>query len=354
MLLGGACAALLLGCGSGSSGFSGYSDDLTATWCDYLFRCAGGEGEALLRVEDGTEGACLAANEGFFDLSWVLRPYLDAGTVVFDDNAARRCRAAWGSTCSYTLALERACGGVFVGQVADGEGCTHSRECASGACTGSSSMCGSCLPVIPTGSPCTYQDPCAGGPNGEYGSCEGVCVLDDETWPTVDATEGQPCDNLQACEPGLFCQDGVCAGWRTVGEACDPSSDSCEPGSFCQWSDPGVGTCVAVRMETRAGEDCGFFATEMVVCDARAGLACTIEGERRVCAPYEPTQAEYEDCDRTAECIEGLECRGGACYGPLLAAGGACRTDEQCESDHCQQAPDPQMEGTCLERLICP
>ncbi|MBK7777094.1 MAG: hypothetical protein IPL19_27360 [Sandaracinaceae bacterium] len=360
VLVGCACAAAFMGCGGGSSGPDGLGDDILAAECDFLFRCAGDEDDAYDRLYYGTEGACFEAEQGSFDLASEFRPYLDAGTVAFDSAAARRCLAELRRTCSETAALQQACDSIFVGQVPDGGGCSSDIECVSGSCSGNAISCGSCQALIATGSPCdSFSDTCADGPNGEFGYCDfgGTCAIDTETFPTADAALGTPCDgDEQGCEPGLFCQDDICARWRTVDESCDPYSDSCAPGSFCRPTDADedVGICVRVRMENGPGEDCGLFATEAVVCDARAGLYCTGEDEPGVCALYQPSQTQGEFCDSTAECVEGLECRSGQCFGDLLVDGSVCAGDGQCESGNCVQDLSPPFARMCQGALTCP
>lgn len=357
LLIGGTAAMAFMGCGGGSTGLDSLGDDALAADCDFLFRCAGDEDTAYDRLFYGTEAACFESEQGTNeDFVNAARPFIDAGTVVYDAGAAQRCLAGMRRSCSYTVETDAACDAIFVGQVADGGGCTADVECASRSCSGSDIACGSCDTLLATGSPCMPGDRCADGPNGESGYCFGTCELDGLALPTADATLGNPCgDYDQECEPGLFCQDDVCARWRTLDDVCDPNSDSCEPGTYCRESedDEDVGTCVAVRMETGPGEACGALATEFVVCDPRADLYCT-DDENGVCALYQPTGEVGEYCFVTAECVDGLVCLDGACLAGLLPDGSDCDGDGQCESGNCVQQGTLPFNSTCQSPLICP
>jgi hypothetical protein len=355
LLVGSAAAALFAGCGSGD-----LSSNVISTECDYLFRCAGGSSQtAFDRLEYGTESGCVAAEQDGFDVADEYRQFIDAGTVVIDNGAADRCLRALRATCTNTLARQLACDRIFVGQVADGGGCVDDVQCASGQCDAEGfEQCGSCMALIPTGSPCEpfVQSNCAPGPNGEDGFCSGGrCALRElEPELTEDAAIGTDCDFDQLCEAGLYCQDGTCARWRELGEACDLSEDSCGRGAFCRQSqaDPGEGTCVPVRIESGPGEDCGLLQTEVVVCDQAAGLYCNDFGDG-VCALYEAEQTAGEFCDATAECVDGLTCRDGICVGDRLVDGSACVGDVQCQSGNCVQQFEPPFEATCEPAIVC-
>jgi hypothetical protein len=231
LLVGSAAAALFAGCGSGD-----LSSNVISTECDYLFRCAGGSSQtAFDRLEYGTESGCVAAEQDGFDVADEYRQFIDAGTVVIDNGAADRCLRALRATCTNTLARQLACDRIFVGQVADGGGCVDDVQCASGQCDAEGfEQCGSCMALIPTGSPCEpfVQSNCAPGPNGEDGFCSGGrCALRElEPELTEDAAIGTDCDFDQLCEAGLYCQDGTCARWREHRRSVrSVSSDSCWP-----------------------------------------------------------------------------------------------------------------------------
>ena len=59
------------------------------------------------------------------------------------------------------------------------------------------------------------------------------------------------------------------------GAPCEPIFDSCETGTTCH---PTMGTCVAMRIESRLGQPCGARGDEFVTCDLLAGLECFSTG----------------------------------------------------------------------------
>lgn len=358
ILFGGATAVLFAGCG----GSGDLSDSVISAECDFLFRCAGeDEDTAYDRLEYGTEQACRQSEAGY-DITEEYRQFIDDGTVVIDNGAIDRCLSALRATCTRTVAQREACDTTFVGQVADGSGCVDDVQCVSGVCDADGfEECGTCLALIPTNGPCDYfgGDVCVDGPNGE----EGYCDFDTELCQlraigeelTADAAIGTDCDYEQRCEAGLFCQDGTCARWRTVGERCDTYSDSCAPGTFCLESvdDPDQGTCVEVRIEAGPGEDCGITSTEVVVCDRGAGLYCN-DDENGVCAVFAGQVPAEGYCQETIECVEGLECLGGICLGDRLVDGTECGSDGQCQSNNCQQQTEAPFGRVCAPAIVCP
>lgn len=330
----GMVVALCVGCGDAGD----LRSSLLAAECGRLFHCAGSTNQtANDRLWYASEDGCVDASEGF-DLYEENQFFVEAGTVVVDYAAADRCLAAQRATCSPTVAEIQACGAIFVGQVAAGGECQRDVECASGLCTGhGSEQCGTCGRLVATGDECVmFVDACEDGPNGEWGACSGgICLLNGDGYPTEDAGIGAECDYYQLCKAGLFCENGTCAAWRSLGEACNLLLDSCGRGTICRPNadDPTAGSCVAVRIEYRPGAPCGALADEVVLCNA-ADLYCDYVGTG-ACQRLDVDRPLGEICDRTSQCAEGLTCLGGTCFGELLPEGSACEVNAQCANGSC-------------------
>lgn len=347
-------AALCVGCGDAED----LSSTLLSAHCERLFRCAGNSSRtANDRLGYGSEDACVTSNIEV-DVVEVYQPFIDAGTVVIDHAAADRCLAARRATCSWTGAEIQACNTMFVGQVAAGGGCHSDVECASGLCgVDGLEQCGACRRLVATGDECVaFEDACEDGPNGEWGDCNGgICTLGERVYPTEDAGIDEDCDVYQLCEPGLYCQGGTCAAWRSLGEPCNNALDSCGPGTFCREDvdNPSGGRCVAMRVETRPGEACGVLDGETVRCSAAAGLFCSAPGIG-VCEPWEVDRPLGESCVWTSQCARGLECVGYQCFGERLPDESACNDHAQCASGNCVPELGQPFGGVCAPWPTCP
>jgi len=355
LLLGTAAATFVVGCGESGD----LNSDVVAAECRQLFRCGGSADDTVgERLYYGTEANCVAEESEGFDIADEYRQYIEAGTVVVDHGAVDRCVAAVRATCTNTAAADQACRDIFVGQVADGGGCTVDVECASKRCSAVRfDECGTCEALIPQGGECDWfdEDACAPGPNGERPTCNGGTCGVGEELPTADAELGRDCSYEQRCEPGLYCQEGTCARWRELGESCSPYDDSCGRGTYCleDEDDEDQGICVPVRMESGPGEDCGILADEVVVCDRQAGLYCNDGGEG-VCAFFDRDREEGDYCSESLDCVEGLTCLGFRCLAEPLIDGSECTNDRQCQSGNCVQQLESPFGQLCEPALTCP
>ncbi len=197
-------------------------------------------------------------------------------------------------------------------------------------------------------------------------------------------TDGEPCDNDEQCEPGLYCAgdtfSGMCAGTCSptaeVAESCleAPCAEGlgCDETNTCVPLSPAGEFCVAdrdcleeLRCDEVAEECYPPSDAEGRPCDPSASFdecpAPTDCGPEGVCVRYElgqlagpgescspgecvtlhvcadgtcePLPVVGQSCDEVRQCLTGA-CADGTCA--LLADGETCFGDEQCASDRCE------------------
>jgi len=255
----------------------------------------------------------------------------------------RECAVDWQSaSCTVLQTFIPVC--VYApGQYEDGHTCTSDSQCQSGACSGYSELCGTCLPVLVAGASCTagasacpdgydcIDDVCAPRrptalPPGtacdiDYANCQSayVCRASDTGEPTCQPRleAGAPCAGNAAPECSLYhyCEPGthVCTPSPPAGMPCGASGiGDCDAQSYCDRSvTPSV--CVA---RVGLGETC-FDDPDItdvhgncegaLFCVCAAGEDCT-DGSCMLRA------AEGEACGNTTTfCVPGTECRDGTC-----------------------------------------
>ncbi|MCA9574218.1 MAG: hypothetical protein R3B40_04545 [Polyangiales bacterium] len=344
------------GCGGdeGSVTLENFDERLTRAECDALFRCGGtDEYDAYDRAAYRSAAVCAGADSGDDITARVMRPYIDAGTVVFDAAAAEACIAATRRTCATTPAAQRACASVLRGTVPTGGGCAAHRECESNRCSMVGFGCGTCQEArgLP-GSFCFFDFDCPSTLQApQYCDDENTCVAGirpDER--TTDPLAGEECVGGR-CAPGHYCIASICSPWRERGEACDVDEDSCAPGTICGElsTDPGNNVCVPIVFETRPGELCddpwdSDVVDQLVVCDLNANLTC----RSGVCARLGGDGNAGTYCEVAAECADGLSCVGSTCVGDPLPDGAACMYDVECASYVCDR-----LSQVCVAPLSC-
>jgi RHS repeat-associated protein len=204
-----------------------------------------------------------------------------AGTIDPMTGICTNPPAANGTTCS------------------DGNACTQSDTCQSGACTGGN-------PVT-----CTASDPChvAGTCNTSTGTCSN---------PT--AANGTTCSDGNACTQTDTCQSGTCTGGNPV--ACT-ASDPCHVAGTCNTS---TGTCSNPTAANGTTCSDGNACTQTDTCQ---GGACT--------AGSPVTCTASDQCHAAGTCDTGT----GTCSNPTAANGTTCSDGNACtQTDTCQS-------GTC-------
>ncbi|HET7502775.1 MAG TPA: hypothetical protein VFK02_17255 [Kofleriaceae bacterium] len=232
--------ALLVGCGGDGVEISTNQDNICSevaeVACHNLYQCCSeGQIEDALGVSDPrSESECRVDVERRCTRQIAALNFgIDQKHLKFDSKVMNECLSAVvapSGTCA-TIAsklpwTEACMEDAWLGQVADGDACISSVECAS-----KDSFCGAsqkCIARPTDGQPCsTVTSPsCATGLFCSAGTCR------------PQAGPGAPCTNAP-CQKGLFCDTSAatptCSALRAVGEACiaDESceSDLCTPGT---------------------------------------------------------------------------------------------------------------------------
>jgi hypothetical protein len=343
-------AATLAGCGPSS--YSDFRDQLANRWCDRAVRC--GEVGASETQKCGLPPPLALTAPGELDVEAAI----DANRMRFHSDNAEEClKAASSASCDLAQAadeLERHCHGVTGAKVATGGDCFGTEECVGGMCVGAP-CAGKCVAYASPGAACVVT----GGNPGETCDptvhyCDGTCKhkkqADAECAADVECAfdnvcvdgkcnraprlrrddvcgtrsrpceDGLYCDETGSCQPlkstgeacvrpnacgdDLVCQDGMCATWLDIGDACSASTPSgCPASQKCM-----AGTCVAGDVKGGPIARCAADA------DCADGLYCAMG----YCLYRRGVQAP---CKATNECVDGLTCSNTKCK---TAAGAAC------------------------------
>ncbi len=183
----------------------------------------------------------------------------------------------------------------------DGDMCTQTDACSTGVCTGSN-------PVV-----CTALDDCH-----VVGTCDSMTgVCDDPI-----AVDGVSCDDGDFCTQTDVCLSGVCDGSNPV--VCTALND-CHVVGTC---DPGTGFCNDPIAMDGIGCDDGDFCTQTDVClngvcDGSNPVVCAALDqchEVGICDPGtgvcdDPASPDGTGCDDSDFCTQTDACLGGVCDG---------------------------------------
>ena len=250
----------------------------------------------------------------------------------------------------------------------DGSECTEGESCLEGSCAGGENIC-----------PCESDDDCVGSSfdqclgtwRCEADGCqltpgtavecedsqepciEAVCIPETGSCEDVDAENGLPCDDGNACTEDSFCADGDCQGAlettvecnddnECTADACDteigcvyePIDGPCDDGDVCSLTEVcELGSCVAVEsLECETDDQCMNAA-----CDAAEGC-------------IEIPKVDGTACDDGNACTEDDTCSAGGCSAGTSIC--ECESDADCpdDSDLCNGTP------TCINNacLVAP
>jgi hypothetical protein len=311
----GVCAGNAVTCSSPTSCQTAGSCDLATGVCAYPSVANGtscNDGNACTQSDTCQSGVCTGSNPVVCTASGACRV---PGVCNTQTGTCSMAAVPNGTVCN------------------DGNACTQTDTCQSGACVGGNpkvctplSQCyqagvcspatGSCsTPYAPNGTGCDDGDACTQPDTCTNGQCKGsincndgnVCTSKDTCIGGVcvgqlpGPSTGLSCSDNNACTQNDVCQSGVCVGTSLSGVACN-DGDACTSGETCQ-----SGVCVPAST---------------VVCTAQD--ACHTAGS----------------CDPTT----------GSCSNPPVADGLGCNDGDACTlSDTCQS-------GTCLgaSPVVCP
>jgi hypothetical protein len=237
----------------------------------------------------------------------------------------------------------------------DGDRCTTSDQCRSGACSGDLVICeapsnpclevacdpdsGACtIEAVAEGSACDDGDACTQGETCVEGECEGeamdcsaldgMCkagVCDPQTGECQVAAfpDGTVCDDGEACTTGEACVAGSCGGAVQVpdGSLCD-DEDPCTETDACA-----AGSCLGQP------KDCAGVSTSSCtigVCDEETGECLVVPIEDPACVCFGAEDGTV--CDDGQPCTEDDACQGGLC---LSAPVDCAAFDDPCNQGAC-------------------
>ncbi|MBT9556088.1 MAG: PPC domain-containing protein [Myxococcales bacterium] len=340
--------------------------------------CSGLESACVSVACDATSGDCMAtaspngmscSDDDLCTSGDACRDGLCAGVALVcepleNECQIRTCDSATGACTSVAAAAEGAL-------CDDGDPCTSSDGCVTGAClglpvdcSGASGECvlgacdpnsGSCVSIaVPPGSSCDDGNPCTVGETCSASKCGGA----------IEAASGTACADDDPCTVAEQCVAGTCV---STAKDCSPSgsSDGCAVG-ICE---PTTGEC---QQQPVVAPGCAcFLEADETPCndgnpctegDACSGGAC-VGGAEKSCASLgnpcvedlcDPgtglcgvSVAEGTSCDDGDTCTEGDACSAGLCKGADLCVcqgrpDGApcndkdpCTVESQCESNLC-------------------
>ncbi|MGE0327883.1 MAG: Kelch repeat-containing protein, partial [Polyangiaceae bacterium] len=290
------------------------------------------------------------------------------GTCTLDNECATDhcvdgycCDTACTGTCSSCSAAIKGSGanGVCGAIAAQTD---PDKECGScSICSGS----GSCGPVTAGTDP---KNNCkdSGSPNcGLDGTCDGAGAC--RSYSTNAGCSPRPCTLGSDCESG-FCADGVCCDQACNGQCmaclaakkgtgvdgqCGPIAADSDPDNECAEGPNYPTSCLADGQCDGQGA-CRQFAKQTVACgdtqctgNSAVGLLCNGAGTCgqavAYCDPYKCDQGTCQSaCQTNNDCTADAFCTSLNTCEKKLAAGSACTTGQECESNFC-------VDGVCCD-----
>jgi len=297
-----------------------------------------------------------------------------AGRASINVAAFTECLNELSSARCNTAGTAPSCPIRYTGTVPDSEACFDDAECISpgASCTprdcGASCCMGVCTPRAKLGQPCN-EFTCLPGRI----CCEPGLVCNLQTCVTGDV--GSACDHSD-CDPGNWCDNGICKPDLAEGAACDGLLE-CGGETECVGLAHGVTYARCGRL-TVAGDACDWFCFGNLYCDRSnsqsLGVCRPLPTDGEACSVLLPCVGQNERCSDQGMCIPrtglNLPCTDGTCIPGLFctdqlgAAGPVCRApfadnelgckqDAQCQSHIC--TGNQTTAGQCLPaQLTCP
>ena len=318
----------------GGSGTSGSLQQVRDQWvqatCDGVDNCFG-QAAASFGVTDCEEAIGPILDEVTFPL---FQQGLDKGTVVLNTSALSACVSATSDSCDFLSALPAECSSVLAGQIAVGDPCVNSLECATGSWCDMEAACpGKCTAKAEAGARCEDDEGCAAG----LACVEDVCEA-------LIASGAECTTKNDHCAPGTTCVPSGSAGGSTsrctpfddlfqapLGSACNPLEGRlCKPGSVCA-----VQSDMQWKCENRvsAGASCKIAVPDQ----CPTGQAC---GQAGKCANLPAAGAACLKGDGVlVQCATGLKCIKDTCQ-QQVSIGAPCQDDDFCFTGRC-------AEGVC-------
>ena len=355
------------------------TDDLCANGtCAHVDNAAPcDDGELCTSGDACVSGVCQGADYGCDDGNPCTKDLCDGlGECASTPDDGAACDDGDACTADDVCAAGACAGAAF--DCDDGDPCTTDDVCQDGACAGTPLACdddlactadacvdGACVFAVLPGA-CLIDGVCQdAGTVSEDNPCQ-VCnpLKSTEVW--VNAQNGFPCDDGNACTYSEKCVTGVCGGGLAVNcadgnpctdDVCDPGSgcghpdnaDPCNDNQFCTVNDTcSGGTC--------AGQprSCAFLDGTCTLGECSEAQGACVKAPVVDGLPCDDGQA----CTGSDACVAG-ECKGApvpsCCKGPLDCDDGNPCTKDICDTvtGGCSHDPVPQNGTLCDDGAFC-
>jgi hypothetical protein len=327
-------------------------DDYSAAYTDVLCKVLG----RCYPLASGYAGQdCVAAYGPIIEdqLFGLIRPSIDAGTIVYHPEALPQCLRDWeNASCDVASLDVPACDAVFTGTLARGTACQNDLECAGRQCMVGDQCPGTCGELAQSNEPCSSDNAC----DNQLACRNGGCV------PT--AKLGEACDENKPCRGYTYCYTaptseiaaGICVVRTDVpgvleGERCEIPERLCTDGLVCTVEVEGGTSISRCRAKVAASSACLYSFPDA----CPGGQYCNITtalGVKPAAGTCQPVPALGEQCIHgeifSAPCAAGQLCdrESERCIlGKRLNE--ACSANGECFSTHCS------AEGECATELEC-
>lgn len=343
---------------SGQGDARSFLDQLWSAQCERILKCSIPDDDvSFFGLYLETQARCLDA---FRELLGEEPPIQDLLTKIADGSVrlvpaqVAACLAEM-RDCSRqsNFGFGPACRAALEGDVPTGGECSRWEECAGDAyCKRDTGTCpGHCVPLGEPGASCQVDHDCQEA-NG-YAFCDrsGDAPVCKRVPFGALASLGKSCSakpkqvtEVVLCEKDLWCDApdpsaavGTCRAPIANGGACDSENDVCVAGHSCRDEI----SCKPMAIGRSEGAPCDVTAARY--CDSFAGLVCTAGECHRPGDGTRGAACVSSDILERVTCAHGLYCNAsngsmGTCE-PLLTAGAACRSADECATGTCS--------GTC-------
>ncbi|MFN2425603.1 MAG: hypothetical protein ABR587_04050 [Candidatus Binatia bacterium] len=240
----------------------------------------------------------------------------------------------------------------------DGNLCTGSDQCVSGACTGTPADCSGLTNDCNVGQCNAGTGACVAVPREDGTTCsDGVaCTGSDQCTAGACAGAAVDCSNLTGP-----CRAGVCNSTSGVCEALPaPDGSGCDDAAFCTLTDTCTGgICVGTGDPCAGNPTCTATCNEGAnTCATGAGTPCQADGNPctdDVCdgAGNCGTFAAEGVCDDGLFCTTADRCVEGECVGdPACPSTGACSDTCDEVDDACRTCGHPFSNSRCIVNAV--
>lgn len=272
--------------GSSSGGnFTKACLDNAIGYCNQLMTCS----PFLLQVQYGDEATCQSQLTPAYCMDIVTALHSGWTPAGLEACVAARQKL----TCTdflYGKPAPSACRPVGTGT--PGQACRYDSQCGSGYCRiPPTSMCGTCVLLGNSGSPCTTS-----------ADCDVNLVCDGMGACAVPAASMGACNPLtMPCQSGQVCFNGRCEALGGLTASCDADSGiGCDydQGAYCA-----MGTCSMITVGTSSSSD---------TCDNMTDTACSAGGSC-LSGTCTPPSSDGQPCEAGTDCFSPSTCNAGTC-----------------------------------------